>query len=308
MTICLLWLFLTVAPLAQTGPTFPAWSPEVKTWDAIGLLSPESKAHIADLQKILNDKHHVGLWVVLVDSQVRYSKQPLAMEDFALSLAHQKIRPLAGNDDFILLLVCKEDRKSRIELGKNWNNEWNDGCDLITSEELVPNFKRGDYDRGVVRAVEALNEMVNAKNDPSPLNQAARVSASWGAQLSSFTYLPAVYIVPAALFGTVLLVLALFWSQQRSALAKGGMIILILTLFSTVAFWVLIAVAVLYVLVNADWSSGNSYSSWDSDSSSSWFSSSSDSSSSFFSSSSDSSWSGGGSDWGGSGGGSTGSW
>ena len=307
MTTCLLWLLLTVAPLAQTGPTFPAWSPGVKTWDAIGLLSPESKAHIAELQKSLNNKHHVGLWVVLVDSQARYSKQPMAMEDFALSLAHQKIRPLAGNDDFILLLVCKEDRKSRIELGKNWNNEWNDGCDLITSEELVANFKMGSYDRGVVRAVEALSEMVNAKNDPTPLNHASRVSARWGAQLSPFTYLSAPFIVPTGLVGAILLCVALFWARHRSTLAIGGMTILTLAFFSAVMLWVLGAIAVLYVVVNADWSSGNRYSSWDSDSSSTWFSSSSDSSGSFFSSS-DSSWSGGGSDWGGSGGGSTGSW
>lgn len=308
---CLVLLLCAVGLAAQgrNEPTFPAWSTEVQTWDSVTLLGPEAKARIAGLQKTLRDQHGVGLWVVLLDSQRPYTEKPTSIEAFAASLVQQKIRPLAGNDKFILLLVCKEDRKSRIELGADWNHQWNEGCDLITQNALVANFKRGDYERGIVEAVEALAEMTAAKNKPPPLGEAGRLSAKWGSQLGAYSYLPAVLVVPVGLLGLLLLLAGLLIARHRNSLAGGAMVIITLALFSQVVVWIVVIAGLIYLLSRANWSGGGTYSSWGGSSSSGSFDSSSgssffDSSSSSFSSDSfssgDSGWSGGG--------GSTGEW
>lgn len=302
---------LVAAGQAKGKPTFPDWSSQVQTWDAISLLSDESKTRIAELQKSMLEKHQVGLWVVLLDSQSRYNAKGMRIEQFAAELAGQKIRPLAKNEDYILLLVCKDDRKSRIELGESWDNEWNDGCDLITSEALVANFKRGDFDRGVMEAVEALNEMTNARSAPPTLiGRGMKLNHHWGSQLSPYTFVPPDWVVPMLLLGTASLVAAIAWAAGRTALFFFGVAVLMIAIFSKalVALGMILVVALSVLSGNSGGSRyRSSSSSWFSDDSSSSSWSSSDSSSSWSSSSSDSSWGSSDSGWG-SGGGSTGEW
>jgi uncharacterized membrane protein YgcG len=321
---------LVHSALAQT---FPDWNPQVQTWDAVALLSPQSRAHIAQVQKSLREKHKVGLWVVLVDSQKRFTDTPLSIESFAIALARQKVRPLAGNDDYILLLVCKDDRRSRIELGPGWDRQWDDGARLIMDQALVSNFKRGEFDGGVVAAVDALGQMVEARKEPPAWNEAFGLSTRLGSQIGAYSWLPVAWIVPVLILGLLLLLLGMVFTKSRTALAGTGMLLMALALFSQVVGFLALGWMLLWLLSRSN--SGQSFSTWSDSGSSSLFESgssgffsgasswsSSDSGSSYSSSdsswssssysSSDSSWSSSdssfsSSDWG-SGGGATGSW
>jgi uncharacterized protein len=62
-----------------------------------------------------------------------------------------------GKDNGGLLLVAKDDRKVRIEVGRGLEGDLTDAlCAQIIRREIVPNFKGGDYDRGVRAGVDAI--------------------------------------------------------------------------------------------------------------------------------------------------------
>jgi uncharacterized protein len=69
----------------------------------------------------------------------------------------------------ILLLVAKKNRKARIELGKGWGMAWNQHAKKIMDYEIVANFKREEYSKGIREGVEQLSEMAKdgPKNSPS---------------------------------------------------------------------------------------------------------------------------------------------
>lgn len=305
LSVLLLFLLLLGLPATAQEPKFPDWSTKVQTWDAAGILTPDAKKRIAKVQQSLKSDHGVGLWVVLLDGQKRYTAHPGSIESFALSLARQKVRPLAGNDDFIVLLVCKEDRKSRIELGPNWANRWNDSCNLITQQALVPHFKAGDYEQGVVTAVESLGTLVHARKGEL-LERARDASAKLGRPYTEYTFLQAEMIPPAVLMGAFLMIVSIFSAKVRLLAFGASLLFFALAFFSKVVA----AFAVLGLLISAPFlfignlvstlrsGGGSRGSSWDSSSS---YDSGSSYSSSYDSGSSYSS----GSD---SGGGSTGSW
>ena len=57
----------------------------------------------------------------------------------------------------MLLLVAQDDRQVRIEVGRGLEGDLTDAlCAQIIRREIVPNFKAGDYDRGVRAGVDAI--------------------------------------------------------------------------------------------------------------------------------------------------------
>jgi uncharacterized protein len=63
----------------------------------------------------------------------------------------------AKNDNGILLLVSIGDRKVRIEVGQGLEGVLTDALsNRIIRNEIAPNFRRGDYEGGVVAAVDAI--------------------------------------------------------------------------------------------------------------------------------------------------------
>lgn len=83
------------------------------------------------------------------------------IEDYALRVAHNEWKlGQSKNDNGVLLLIAVEDRKMRIEVGYGLEGVLTDAtCNQIIRNEMAPNFRRGDYDAGVLLAV---NSMVRA--------------------------------------------------------------------------------------------------------------------------------------------------
>ncbi|NMY29788.1 YgcG family protein [Pseudomonas sp. WS 5021] len=73
-----------------------------------------------------------------------------------------------GIDDGILLLVAKDDRKARIEVGYGLEGLVTDLLShRIIEEQLTPAFRQGDYAGGVQRAVDALSVLVEGGDLPA---------------------------------------------------------------------------------------------------------------------------------------------
>lgn len=232
ISLLLLSVLVTSLPAAaKNPPSLPPLSPKIQIWDAAKLLSPAAKTQIVGVQKRLKDESDIALWVVLLDSQKPYQAQPSSVESFARTLAREKVRPLAGNDDFILLLICKSDRTSRIELGSNWRNQWNEQCDVITRRDLVPNLKAGKYEAGVSAAVTSLADLARTRRG-SNSEKARDMSAKVGKPFTAYTLLSAEMVLPAAAVGVSLFLLSLFASGIRLKAFLASLLVLGLTFFS----------------------------------------------------------------------------
>lgn len=68
----------------------------------------------------------------------------------------------------VLLLVARDDRKARIELGAGWGYTRDADCQRIMDGWIIPNFKAGDFSGGIIKGVQALDSMVRTGKVPTP--------------------------------------------------------------------------------------------------------------------------------------------
>lgn len=77
-----------------------------------------------------------------------------------------------GSPDFnygILVLVSKNDRRARIEMGSGWSRDRDGASQSIMSTDMVPRFKQNDYSGGILAAIKQLDALGRiASKSPTP--------------------------------------------------------------------------------------------------------------------------------------------
>ncbi|MCG6155306.1 TPM domain-containing protein [Rubinisphaera margarita] len=132
--------------------------------DRANLITPEDEAEIKELaDKLLTDTA-APLVIVTINSMSEHGGMGLRIETFARLLFDQwQIGPAEVNKNVwnkgILLLVSKNDRKARIELGAGWGREKDQLCQKIMNEQIIPRFKEGDYSAGIKAGAISLERM-----------------------------------------------------------------------------------------------------------------------------------------------------
>lgn len=112
------------------------------------------------------------------------STQPETIEQFGIRVVDAWKLGRKGVDDGVLLLIAKDDRKLRIEVGYGLEGALNDATSKrIVSEIIAPDFKRGDYYSGIDAGVDAIIKVVEGEPLP-PVTQ--RESAQFGNGSDSF--------------------------------------------------------------------------------------------------------------------------
>lgn len=141
--------------------------------DLADLISSADEQHIREIAtKLLNDKA-TPIIVVTIESMAKYGGAGMRIETFAHLLFDQwaigqaKVNGQLWNTG-ILLLVSRDDRKARIELGAGWKHEQDSLAQQIMDEQIVPRFRQGDFSGGIVAGVEALDKMARGLELPRP--------------------------------------------------------------------------------------------------------------------------------------------
>jgi uncharacterized protein len=140
--------------------------------DQANLLSESDKKKIRQIaDKVLKDKA-APIIVVTIDSMAHHGGAGLRIETFARLLFDQwEIGPAKlGKTPWnygILLLVARDDRQARIELGAGWRHDKDVQAQQIMEEQIIPRFKQGDYSGGIVAGVESLDKMARDLKLPS---------------------------------------------------------------------------------------------------------------------------------------------
>ena len=132
--------------------------------DLAGMLDPVAKERIRELcDSLLTDKA-TPIIVITVESMAKHGGKGMRIETFATLLFDQWGIGHAsfGNKKWntgILLLVSRDDRKARIELGGGWGRREDGLCQQIMDEHIIYHFKQGKFSEGIEAGVIALDKM-----------------------------------------------------------------------------------------------------------------------------------------------------
>jgi uncharacterized protein len=140
--------------------------------DFAGLLDSGAKERIQTLcDRLLTDKA-TPIVVITIESMAKHGGEDMRIETFATLLFDQWGigHATLGREEWntgILLLVSRDDRKARIELGGGWGRREDALCREIMDEHIIFHFKQGRFSEGIVAGVEALDKMARKLELPT---------------------------------------------------------------------------------------------------------------------------------------------
>ncbi len=162
--------------------------------DQTGTLTPEQKATLEQTLSAFEAKKGSQLAVLVVASTV-----PEDIEQFALRVAEKWKLGRKRVDDGAIVVVAKNDRAVRIEVGYGLEGALTDVTSKrIISETMVPQFKTQDYFGGISAGLGQIIRVVDGEPMPEP----SRVRGD-GAGNVVQQYAPMVFILAVAV-GSVL--------------------------------------------------------------------------------------------------------
>ncbi|WP_426688972.1 TPM domain-containing protein [Rhodanobacter ginsengiterrae] len=149
------------------------------------------------------------------------------IEGYSLAVAEANKVGRKGIDDGVLLLVARDDRQVRIEVGYGLEGAIPDAATArIIREYIAPKFRSNDYFGGISDAVGALTQLINGEALPPPVRGSPEDAHS-GLDLQTGLMIA----VFAALFLRGILGRAPAWLRVAlGALAIGGLLWLLISI------------------------------------------------------------------------------
>lgn len=156
---------LLAASLSQAQIAVPVLTARVT--DLTGTLSGEAVTRIEAKLADLEAKKGSQIAVLILPTT-----QPEDIEQFGIRVEDAWKLGRKGVDDGAYLIVAKNDRRVRIEVGYGLEGALPDAiANRIITETITPHFKLGDYDGGVEAGVDQMISVVNGEPLPAPDRQ-----------------------------------------------------------------------------------------------------------------------------------------
>ena len=175
--LLLVLLFAASPLLAQKIPPVPADGKFVI--DYARALQKSTMDSIGEVQRVAYTEHHTPIIVVTVRSMRDYGAANMSIDEFTTRWFNQwgigkKLEDGSLSNNGILLLVSLGDRKARIELGADWGRSFDGTARNIMDNRIIPHFKAGDFNGGILAGTRALGEMAvrGPKSQPTDAAQA----------------------------------------------------------------------------------------------------------------------------------------
>jgi len=160
-TAALLLIGLTAG--AQQGlVAVPALSSPVT--DLTGTLRPDQAAALEAKLRAFEQAKGSQVAVLVVPTT-----QPEAIEQYAIRVADAWRLGRKGVDDGAILIVARDDRKLRIEVGRGLEGALPDAtANRIIDEVIVPQLRAGDYYGGISAGVDRMLRVIEGEPLPEP--------------------------------------------------------------------------------------------------------------------------------------------
>lgn len=148
LSVLFLTLMLQAAP--ATARDIPSLTARVNDYAA--MLSPATRQQLESVLAALEKEESTQLAVLTIDSL-----QGENLEEFSLKVVEKWRLGQKGLDNGALLLIAKNDRKLRIEVGYGLEGVLTDlTSGRIIRDIVTPQFKNGNFDQGVIDGVSAM--------------------------------------------------------------------------------------------------------------------------------------------------------
>ncbi|MBA8885024.1 TPM domain-containing protein [Dokdonella fugitiva] len=173
---------------AADGDVKPIPALTARVSDYTGTLDPAQRQSLEDELAALEKAKGAQVGVLIVPTT-----QPEDIAQYGIRVADAWKLGRKGTDDGVILIVAKDDRRVRIEVGRGLEGAIPDAAAArIIREYIAPRFRNNDYYGGVHDAIGALTKLVNDEPLPPPLTEehgnegdafAPAVVAAWFAAL-----------------------------------------------------------------------------------------------------------------------------
>lgn len=217
---------------------------------------PPLKTRVTDLTGTLSEQQRSTLEQKLAAFEARKGAQigvlmlpttkPETIEQFAVRVQEEWKLGRKGVDDGVLLVVAKEDRKLRIEVGYGLEGVLPDAtAKRIVEEDITPQLRLGDFYGGISAGVDRLMQVIDGEPLPPP-----KKSATSASSLNLDWLFPALIVlivgrrVANAIFGRFIgsgltggiLGVLIWWFAGSLVLAvAGGVLVSLFGLFSGIS-------------------------------------------------------------------------
>jgi uncharacterized protein len=191
-----------------------------RVMDTAGLLDPAAVERLTGQLRVLEEETGAQVAVLTIPSL-----EGDALEDFSLRVVETWKLGRADIDDGVLILIARDDRKMRIEVGYGLEGTLTDAqSGRIIDRIMAPRFRAGDFDGGVEGAVEAVSAAIRGEEltlpqpqprqtgfDPAglivffifglPFIGGALSTKGASGWIMGFFLTPFFFVIPAAIFG-----------------------------------------------------------------------------------------------------------
>lgn len=149
---------------ALAGALAPVPPAARRVTDQTGTLSPAQQNALEAALAALESEKGSQVGVLIVPTT-----QPEAIEQYSLRVAEAWKLGRKGVDDGVLLLVAKDDRALRIDVGYGLEGALPDAtCKQIIDDFIVPRFRAGDFYGGIETGVGLIARRVRGEPLPTP--------------------------------------------------------------------------------------------------------------------------------------------
>jgi uncharacterized protein len=210
LTALILWLSLILSGAAAAAEV--AVPPlKSRVTDLTATLDASQQASLEQSLAALETAKGSQIAILLVPTT-----QPESIEQFSMRVAESWKLGRKGTDDGVLLVVAKNDRTLRIEVGYGLEGAIPDAvAKRIVSEIITPQFREGRFFEGLQAGVAHLSALIGGEPLPLPADAAGQGSGDWW----GLAFIAAVFGggLLRAIFGT------LPGALVAAAIAGGGM-------------------------------------------------------------------------------------
>lgn len=173
--------------------------------DQTATLSSAEVANLEQKLQMFDAKKGSQLVVLIVPTT-----QPETIEQYALRVAEKWKLGRKKVDDGVILLIAKEDRAVRIEVGYGLEGALNDATSKrIISDVMIPRLKNGDFYGSITAGTEQIMRVIDGEALPE-------ASSTTAADIES--YFPLIFMLALVLGG----VLRAVFGRFLGSLATGG--------------------------------------------------------------------------------------
>jgi uncharacterized protein len=223
LAFLLCWAAIAVADVAVPQLT-------ARVTDQTGTLSA---AEISSLdQKLAAFEARKGSQIAVL---IVPTTQPEDIAQYSIRVVEQWKLGRKDVDDGVLLLVAKDDRRLRIEVGYGLEGVLPDvTANRIINEIITPKFKQGDFDGGIDAGVDRIIKVIDGEPLPAPKPRNNVNQGSWDEIGQAFP----VFLILTIVVGGIL---RQAFGRLPGSLVTGGGVAIVAWLF--VGFWAVAIIA-----------------------------------------------------------------